>query len=232
MGGGRPGGTQARAVFRVISYSKTVRGAEQMIRYVAFRSKDLEDREKGCFDRDRDHADVRTFIEHLPDRLTRHSAAPKAFHCVFSLSREGFEQTGRSDMKQLVRDAMAQFEQDSRRKLEWIASYHDNPTHPHCHVIIKAVYETPDGHHRKLWMGKEALTQFRQAMIREVRDAQVPCRSVDRAAGPVIDARQVVRAFDSTMQWLKSMIRQEQRRRRQADREREEWLREQEERER
>jgi hypothetical protein len=211
--------------FRVIRNTKTVRGAEQMIRYVAFRSKDLEGKQKGAFGPENDHADVKAFVKDLPDRLTRHPKAPKAFHCLISLTREDFERCGLSDWKETVREVMRTYERETGRKLTWIASQHDNPTHPHCHIIVKAIYEDQNGRHRKLVMTKEDLRRFRQVTGRVLAYHRAQVRALERAAGIQVHQRALV-AGESFMRQLWKMIDQErQRRESEAERAHQRWLR-------
>lgn len=218
--------------FRIIRNTKTVRGAEQMIRYVAFRSRDLEGKQKGAFDRQHDHADVREFVERIPDRLTRHQFAPKAFHCLFSLPREEFERTGLEDWRQVVRGVMAAYERESGRRLDWIAANHDNPTHPHCHVIIKAVYERDSGERRKLRFDKADLRLLRQITGRELAYHREQVRALERASGRFLEPERAVRTLGSVLQTLQKMLEEERQRQREAERSRERWLRDEEERER
>ncbi|MFZ5823404.1 MAG: relaxase/mobilization nuclease domain-containing protein [Bacillota bacterium] len=217
--------------FRVIRNTKTVRGAEQMIRYVAFRSKDLEGKQKGAFCPDTDHADVREFVRDLPDRLTRHPKAPKAFHCLLSLSREEYDRCGLTDWREVTREVMRTYEQETGRKLTWIASQHDNPTHPHCHVIVKAVYEDQDGRRRKLRLTREDLRQFRKVTGRVLAYHRAQARALERAGG--IRAQRALAMGDSFMRSLWQMLDQERRRReRESDRAHQRWLRGDDERER
>lgn len=211
--------------FRVIRNTKTARGASQMIRYVAFRSKDLEGKPKGAFGPETDHADVKAFIREIPDRLTRHPRAPKAFHCLLSLSREEFERCGLTDWREVTREVMRTYEQESGRKLTWIASQHDNPTHPHCHIIVKAVYEDPSGQRRKLTLTREDLRQFRRITGRVLAYHRAQARALERAAGIPEVQREPARG-DSLMRQFWRMIDDERRRReREAERAHQRWLR-------
>jgi hypothetical protein len=169
--------------FRVIKNTKTVRGAEQMIRYIAFRSRDLEGQEKGAFGPDTDHAHIKRFVQDLPDRLTRHPQAVKAFHTVFSLSREEWNRLGLTDWRPIVREVMQAYERESGRKLTWIAAqHHNNPTHPHCHVVIKAVYENEDGQRRKLFLRRQDLARFKEIMSRTLRPYRDQARILEQEA--------------------------------------------------
>lgn len=203
-----------------------------MIRYVAFRSRDLEGKEKGAFDRDHDHADVKQFVQSIPDRLTRHRHAPKAFHSLFSLTRGEFERAGLQDWRQVVRDVMATYERESGRRLEWIAANHDNPAHPHCHVIIKGVYEKAEGERRKLRFDKADLRLLRQITGRELAYHRAQVRANERVAGRLFEPGQMIRTAGSLLKTLQEMLWDERRRQREAERARQRWLRDEEEHER
>ncbi len=211
--------------FRVIRNTKTVRGASQMIRYVAFRSKDLEGKEKGAFGPDTDHSDVKSFIRDLPDRLTRHPKSPKAFHCLLSLSREEFDRCGLTDWREVTREVMQTYERETGRKLTWIASQHDNPTHPHCHIIVKAVYEDQSGRRRKLTLTREDLRQFRRVTGRVLAYHRAQARALERAAG-IPELHRGPELNYSLMKHFSRMIEEERRRRwREAERDHQRWLR-------
>lgn len=110
-------------------------------------------------------------------------------------------------------------------------SYEASNGRPHRPAVL---HGTPRSLRNKRFQSPPVplLVQFRRAMIREVADAQSRFRSVERAAGPVVDGRQLARAFDTTLKWLQSPMALQRRRQRQENREREQWLREQEEQER
>jgi len=218
--------------FRVIKNTKTVRGAEQMVRYVAFRSKDLADKDKGCFDQDRDHAEVKDFVAKIPDHLTRHKNAPKAFHAIISLSREGYDHYEIKDWKPIVREVMETYQRESKRKLEWIAAQHDNATHPHCHVIIKAVSEKENGQRNKLWLSRDDLRQFKEITGRVLGYDPARDRAREREGGWPITAQRVAGMGATFLEHLQHLMRQEKKHRRQAERDHQRWLREDDDRDR
>lgn len=227
---GSPIVRRSQVLFRVIRFTRTVRGGEQMIRYVAFRSKDVVDKEKGCFDREHDHANIKSFVRQLEDPLTRHPKAAKAYHCVFSLRRAEFDRLGLKDWRQIVRDAMETYERETGRKLEWIAANHDNQTHPHCHVIIKSAYELQDGQRKQLRLDRFDLKKFREVADQQLDRYRDKHRDLERADGqPEVDRWN--RAAGSLFATLQQMIFEEQRRRRDSDRAHQRWLWAEEERE-
>lgn len=212
--------------FRVIKNTKTVRGAEQMVRDVAFRSKDLIGKEKGCFDQDRDHAEVKDFVAKIPDHLTRHKDASKAFHAVISLSREGYDRYGIRDWKPIVREVMRTYERESGRKLQWIAAQHDNPTHPHCHLIIKAVLEKENGQRNKLWLSQDDLSKFREITGRVLGYERTQERAHAREGGWPVAAQRVAWMGATFLEHLQHLMKAEKKHRRQAERDHQRWLRE------
>lgn len=228
MAPGRGGQRPAfQPFFRVLRNTKSLEGARHMVRYIAFRSEDVQEKGKGGFDQQHDQANVKAFLKQLPDRLTRHDRAPKAFHCLFSLSREQYDRLGITDWKPIVREVMRSYELETKRKLTWFATAHDNPTHPHCHVILKAVYDTDDGKRRKLWLSKDDLKQFRQITRRVLDYYREQARALEPPR-PRYEADRMTDAFMTGLAWVQQQIRAEQIRRQQEEWEHQRWLREQE----
>jgi hypothetical protein len=220
---GRPG------FFRVIRYDKTLRGSQNAVRYVAFRSEDVKGKTPCIFDERSDTADVNRFMRDLEDRVTRHPTAAKAYHAVFSLKRVDFDQAGMTDWRDVVRQVVRTYELERHRKLEWIASYHDNPTHPHCHVIIKATYINENGQHKKLFLNRNEVQRIKEITGRELesrgltRQRSAPVRAhVGREVSPMVGA------VGSMLAWLEQQIKAERRRREREQEEHWRWLAEQE----
>jgi hypothetical protein len=220
--------------FRIIKFTRNLPGARRMVRYIAFRSRELEEDRKGAFDAERDHADVNRFCERLDDWKTRHPKAAKAYHCLFSLPRGDFDRTGMADWKEVVRDTLASYERAHNRKLDWIASEHKDPKHPHCHVVIKAVYESGTGARRQLRLSKADIQEIRQTVGQELSRR----REAYRALHPE-PARDNSRGFDFAgatgqfMRWLQHRIERDRwEREREMESAHQRWLREGEERER
>lgn len=180
-------GTAPRGFFKVIRFDRSVRGSEQAIRYAAFRSEDVRGKEPCIFDKRTDSADVRGFVQGLEDPTTRHHTAAKAYHCVFSLPRQDFERAGMTDWRDAVREVMQRYEQETGKKLQWIAMNHDNPKRPHCHVIIKATYEDRTGRTRKLYLNRRELDRIKELTGRALEargltlERPAPKRQVQRA---------------------------------------------------
>lgn len=146
--------------------------ASRSLRYAMFGSKDVEhpeDKGKAIFDAHSDQADIKAFERRLTDPLTRHPMAPKVHQVIFSLKRADFDRAGMRDWTVVVREVLAEYELKTGRKLDWIASHHDNRNsphsrdHPHVHIYVKAVYETSGGQRRQLRIYRHDLAQIRES---------------------------------------------------------------------
>jgi hypothetical protein len=225
----RPARGRGPGFFRVIRFDRTLRGSQNALRYVAWRSEDVKGRTPHIFDDRSDAADVGRFMEDLEDPLTRHQKSAKAYHCLFSLKRPDFDRAGMSDWRDEVREVMRTYELQTRRKLHWIASFHDNPGRPHCHVIIKATYTNIDGHEKKLFLNRNEVERIKEITGKalEVRGLtphrSAPVRDMARGMSPW------VAAAGSTLSWLQERIREEGRRRAREEEEmHRRWLHEEE----
>ena len=78
------------------------------------------------YDRDRDDADGRAFLD-------RSERDPHQFRFVVSAD----DSARLHDLKPFVRDLMAQMEHDLDTKLDWVAVDHFNTGHPHTHIVIR-----------------------------------------------------------------------------------------------
>jgi hypothetical protein len=212
----------------VIRFDRTLKGSRNAVRYVAFRSEDVKGKTPCIFDDRSDTADVNRFMRELEDPVTRHPSAAKAYHCLFSLKRSDFEKAGMTDWRDVVRQTMRTYELETGRKLQWIASHHDNPAHPHCHVIVKATYTTENDQHKKLFLNRNEVRRIKEITGRAlesrglVQERQAPVRSPEgRSMGAM------TLAVGNVLQWLEQQIREESRRRRREDDERHRrWLEE------
>jgi hypothetical protein len=218
--------------FKVIRFSRSVRSAESSLRYVAFGSRDLE-KGRSIFDERSDHADVNRFVKQIPDHVTRHPQAAKSYHCLFSLRREDFDRSGMGDWKGLVRDVMRTYELETKRKLQWIASEHHNEKHPHCHVIIKAVYTDQAGNRRQFRLNRWELQRIKEITGRHLEARGITLERAQHRP-PVRDpAARFTDVVGTVLSWLQRQIAQDhQRRRREEEEHMRRLLREAEERDR
>lgn len=223
--------TGRQAFFRIIRNTKSLPGARRMVRYIAFRSRELDHEQKGGFDEQHDQADVGRFTRSLEHRLTAHPKVPVAFHALFSLPREEVERAGLTDWKPFIREVIGKYEAERQIKLDWFASYHDSETHPHCHLVIKAVSTTLDGRERRLRFNKEDLKEMRRIAGRTLSHQRWLHQAPERAArAEAVERAKVVGdrlfAIKTGLDWIREQIRKQ---RREMEREQEEahdrWLR-------
>lgn len=156
------------ALFFKVNYTTHVERAAKSVRYHAFRSRELPDESRGVFDRNRDAADIKAFIDRLDDPLTRHPRAATMHRLMFSVSRGEWQRLGLTDWKPIMREALSNYEQKSGKRLDWVAAAHNvegnGVKHPHVHVDVKSVYWDANGKpHRWRVDGRE-----RELLRREV----------------------------------------------------------------
>lgn len=60
-----------------------------------------------------------------------------AHKLVISLSEDEQKRLGSISMIELVRETLSQYELARKQQLDWIASFHNDKGHPHCHVVIR-----------------------------------------------------------------------------------------------
>jgi hypothetical protein len=222
------GGRQA--FFRILRNTKSLQGARRMVHYIAFRSRELAHEQKGGFDRDRDQANVDSFCKGLDHRLTRHPRVPVAFHALFSLPREEAERAGLTDWRAFVREVMSKFEDQRQIRLDWFASFHDSEKHPHCHVVIKAVYTNQDGREMRLRFNKEDLREMRRLAGRTLSYMRWQHQAPERAARAlqIEQARATqakLMAVQSVLDWVREQVRKDRQQRRRDEDAHQRWLR-------
>lgn len=211
--------------FRVIGYRTRLDSARNAVRYAAFRSEAVKEKGALIFDARTDSADVRSFLHSLDDPITRNPRAAKAFHSLFSLPRGAYDEVG-VRWPDVVREALRDYELQTRRRLDWIAVVHDDPKHPHAHVIIKATYQDQAGRTRKLSLRKPELERIKASVGRalEARGLEpqriTPARHLSRANG--------VRVAGSVLAWMQDQVRASRQRQQQEEaRSLQEWERKQ-----
>lgn len=139
-------------------------------RYVGFRSREIQNCPRGFFDANRDNfTDYKTFTKGIENnKALKHPSSNKIHKFVFSLTATDYKayQKSGKDFKDLTRETMERIEERLGVKIDWIASFHDSPTHPHSHVIAKAVSAVPDkdGKYTRLRFGKEDFKMMRECM--------------------------------------------------------------------
>lgn len=131
--------------------------AKAHLKYLEY-GKEHPNRPEG-FDGDRDGVTRQEFMAHLVAQPERGVIAHKL---VFSLSQEERDRLG-VDMKELVRETMAAYQARTDRHLRWIAFLHDDPGHPHVHVVVAGY----GGDGRQVGLYPRDLARLREIADRE-----------------------------------------------------------------
>jgi len=100
--------------------------ARRHLRYLQREGVGREGDAGALYDKDRDVADGRFFMDEAKD--DRHQFR-------FIVSPEDGAQY--QDLKPMVRRLMAQMEEDLGTKLDWVATDHYNTGHPHSHIVVR-----------------------------------------------------------------------------------------------
>lgn len=115
-------------------YSHKVRGGiskiKQHLKYLEF-GKAHRNEPEGFTDREEPMSRAE-FMEHIQEQPERGVIAHKL---VFSLSEDERDRCG-VNLRELVRETMAQWSQTVGRPLTWIGFEHDDAGHPHVHVVV------------------------------------------------------------------------------------------------
>ncbi|MFB9324252.1 hypothetical protein, partial [Cryptosporangium minutisporangium] len=152
-----------------ISYTKKLSDAKQNGRYICFRERYGKEENLGVFNDKTDNANIHKFNKDLEDKKTQHPSVAVAHKMLFSMSgdewnRSGFEP---GDFQTLVRNVMKDYEQQTGKRLTWIAAEHRTPGHPHVHVLVKSVYHDKDGVPYRLKFDKDDSNFLKNSFQRE-----------------------------------------------------------------
>lgn len=112
------------------------------IKYIGFRSREVDEKTKGFFDRNNNGVNYKEFLDRVKnDKALQHPKSVKAQKLIFSLRENDYANYKKSgkDFKHLIRATLKEYESKKGVKLDWIASTHEKEGHPHTHIIIKAV---------------------------------------------------------------------------------------------
>lgn len=134
------------------------------------------------FDREKDEVSRREFLDRLETQPERGVIAHKL---VLSLSQDERDRLG-LDMRDLVRETMSRFEAKLGRELHWVGYEHDDPGHPHVHVVVAGY----DREGKQVGIHKQDLAQLREVADRE-KDR---LGDLNRATGLTRSERAEVRA--------------------------------------
>lgn len=118
--------------YRTKGRSKPIRAINNHLKYISAQREKHRNKVQ-LFSKDEDQAERQEFYNRIKEQKPHGVVAHKL---VVSLSEDERNRTG-VDLKELVRDTMAQYEMKYKQQLDWIAAIHDDEGHPHCHVIIR-----------------------------------------------------------------------------------------------
>lgn len=157
--------------------AKDLKVLEKHLRYIGFRSRELQDEQRGFFDKNGNGADFKRFYQRVAENpALQHSKMVKAHKLVFSLrgkDYEAYKKSGR-DYQDIIKRIMNDYEKKHKVKLDWIAAIHENKDHPHCHVVIKGVSdEAFNGRFKRIFFKAEDRDDFRTSFDREIEDHAV-----------------------------------------------------------
>lgn len=216
-----------------VTDTKTVK---HHLKYIGFRSREIVPGQERFFSGTEDRADWRKFYEGVEKhKALQHSNTVKIHKLVFSLKEQdyaAYRKSGR-DYKDIIRQVIKEYEQRKGVKLEWIASRHDENSHPHCHVVVRGVTkEGPDGKSKRVYLSKEDITKMKRdfdnevARHREYDREPVPERDIDkedrgsfmeRKFAPEVPSKSFMSLFD---EFRKSIEREQRKNAREGERER------------
>lgn len=120
------------------------------LRYIALRSRETREEERGLFGAERNHESIKEFYRKIEkDPALKHKDTVKLHKIVISFRGEDFERYG-VDMKEMTREFMQSLQERKGLKLEWVASAHMKEKQPHVHIAIKSTGIDKDGNTRRL----------------------------------------------------------------------------------
>jgi type IV secretory pathway VirD2 relaxase len=211
------------AQFVKVARAANLGKARAHVKYIAFRSRELPQEERGAFDKRTDHADVGRFNEKLEDYMTRHPMANKAYKMTVSLSEREFRERGLTSWKPIVREVMANLEKQWGREFQWIASEHMAKGHPHVHIVIKATCVDQTGRYRQLRLDKADLQDIKKEFGRVLERYRVHEREQERDRS-LSRGDMLMRAFESALRALSGAAREDDH---DSEQEHQKWLRKQ-----
>ncbi|MNW32244.1 hypothetical protein D3C74_91840 [compost metagenome] len=212
------------------------------LKYIGFRSREIVPGQERFFNGTDDRADWRKFYEGVKNhKALQHSNTVKVHKLIFSLKEQdyaAYQRSGR-DYKDIVRHVIKEYEQRKGVKLEWIASRHDQNSHPHCHVVIRGVTkEGPDGKTKRVYLSKDDVEKMKRdfdnevARHRQYEREPVPERdrgngkdiekkdrgtALDKKFAPELPSKSFMNLFD---EFRKSIEREQRKNAREGERER------------
>ncbi|TCS92219.1 relaxase/mobilization nuclease domain-containing protein [Hazenella coriacea] len=118
--------------YRTVGKSRPLQAINKHLKYIEA-NRDKHRNEVVLFSRDEDQVDRKDFYQKIKEQKPHGVVAHKL---VISLHEEERDRTG-VNLKDLVRESMSQYESKYKQQLDWIAAIHDDPKHPHAHLVIR-----------------------------------------------------------------------------------------------
>lgn len=161
---------------------------KQHLKYLEF-GKEHRNEPRGFNERD-EPIDRKEFFEKVKDQPERGVIAHKL---VFSLSEDERDRLG-VKLKDLVREIMASWSQHLGKALTWIGFEHDDPGHPHVHVVVAGYAEG-----RQVGLYERDLRSIREwAELEKERQRAAPEveRPIEREVDRLLFDREITRPLD------------------------------------
>lgn len=161
-----------------IQYSRSVTKVTTNLKYIGFRSRELN-QDKGYFTATEDRTkDYRPFLQEMTSHpALQHGATVKAHMILLSFRREDYDalRAGGAKIEEVTREWVQQLERNKGMQLQWMASFHDSATHPHVHLTIRSVGITATGQNKRLFITQDDMPRLRQQLDDQLgRKAQYP----------------------------------------------------------
>lgn len=159
-------------VIKRTGWLKNVNQVKSHVKYVGFRSREIQGDKGVFFNSNENSTDYKEFIKRVENnKAIKHPNAVKVHKIVFSLNQKDYEAYMRSgkDYKDLIRETLKHYEEKHGVKLDWIGNIHNSDGHPHAHIIIKAVSDNKDlsGKYKRIYYKKEDFKELREIFDKE-----------------------------------------------------------------
>lgn len=161
-------------------YKKKLGEAKNHVKYISYRERTTGER-YGLFNEDKDNIPVKDFLKELDNPRTAHPDIAKIHTLIFSMSGDEWKRSyfKDGDYQDIVRNVMKDWQLQKGITIKWAAAEHNEPGHPHVHVVIPSVYKDRDGVERRLKITPEDKKWFKEAFREEknrIRGFDLPPR--------------------------------------------------------
>lgn len=207
--------------------SNKVQDIKAHIKYIGFRSQEIEKKEKGVFfNFKHDVVNYKSFIKNLEEnKALKHPKSIKAHKLIFSLTNYQYEEYLKSgkDFKDIVREVLKDVERQKGIKLDWIGSMHlvdgkGKNHHPHCHIVISGVSkEDKNGKVQRVKFTKEDFQKIRESFDLEVKKEighmeRRPCGKFERGESSDIKIimKDITKSFEVVTNKIKRELKKDQ----------------------